>query len=107
MSVVAFDKLGEFRARANSMLDANRAAYREILGTHPRLEQQIFDQGTTVFPRLVDGDGDRFASLLQEKFETSVVPGRFFGRPEYIRIGLGGDIAATRAGFARIAEALG
>jgi aspartate/methionine/tyrosine aminotransferase len=107
MSVVAFDKLSEFRARANAMLDANRAAYREILGAHPSLEQHVFDQGTTVFPRLVGGDGDAFAALLREKFETSVVPGRFFGQPEYIRIGLGGDVSTTRAGLERIADAIG
>jgi aspartate/methionine/tyrosine aminotransferase len=107
MSVVAFDHLDTLRARANAMIDANRAAYREILGNNKRLEQEILDQGTTVFPRLRDGDGDVLFDVLKSHYDTSVVPGRFFGCPDRVRIGLAGDIAATRAGFERLAEALG
>ena len=106
LSVVAFDRLPALRARANAMLDANRTAYRQILGDHPGLDQTILDQGTTMFPRLRTGDGDRFFHKLMTRFETSVVPGRFFGRPGHVRIGLGGDPAMTRAGLERIAEAL-
>ena len=77
LSVVALNKLEALRTRANRMLDENRAAYREILGGHPGLEQTIWDQGTTVFPRLTWSDGDRMFELLTSEFETSVVPGRF------------------------------
>ena len=106
LAVVAFERLGDLRARANAMLDDNRAAYREILGDHPRLDQVVFDQGTTVFPRLRHGDGDSLFSRLTSRFETSIVPGRFFGRPDHIRVGLGGDPAMTRIGLKRLAEAL-
>ena len=34
------------------------------------------------------------------------MPGRFFGTPDHIRIGLGGDPAMTREGLTRIAAAL-
>ena len=106
LSEVALQRLGGVRARANAMVDANRAAYREILEGHPRLDQVVFDQGTTVFARLRGEDGDAFFRRLTTQFETSVVPGRFFGHPEFIRIGLGGDVAMTRTGLGRIAEAL-
>jgi aspartate/methionine/tyrosine aminotransferase len=106
MAVVAFDKLERFRARANAMIDPNRAAYREILGGHPGLDQTVFDQGTTVFPRIVAGDADALVERLRSRLETGVVPGRFFGRPDRVRIGLAGDIAMTRTGLERIAEAL-
>ncbi len=106
LSVVAFDRLPVLRARANAMIDANRAAYREILGGHPALDQTVFDQGTTVFPRLVGGDADGFFTRLLANYETSVVPGRFFGRPDHVRIGLGGDPAMTRGGLERIKAAL-
>jgi aspartate/methionine/tyrosine aminotransferase len=107
LSVAAFDRLEPVRARANAMLDANRAAYRDILGGHPRLGQVVFDQGTTVFARLREGNGDALFKRLTTEFETSIVPGRFFGHPDFIRIGLGGDAAMTRTGLERIAEALG
>jgi aspartate/methionine/tyrosine aminotransferase len=106
LSVVAFDRLAVLRARANAMIDENRAAYREILGNHSRLKQQVLEQGTTVFPRLLDGDGDLLFDVLTTHYETSVVPGRFFGCPDRVRIGLAGDVSAARAGYERLAEAL-
>jgi aspartate/methionine/tyrosine aminotransferase len=106
LSVLAFDRLPALRARANALVDANRAAYREILGGHPALDQTLFDQGTTVFPRLVGGDADGFFARLMARYETSVVPGRFFGRENHIRVGLGGDTAMTRGGLERIKAAL-
>jgi hypothetical protein len=107
MSVVAFDRLGELRARAAAILAANHAAYRATLGGHPKLDQIIFEQGTTVFPRLLDGDGDRLFERLTTQFETSLAPGRFFARPDHVRIGLGGDPRTTVVGLQRVAEALG
>lgn len=106
LAVQAFDRLGAFRARADALLSANLAAYREILGEHPALEQAIFDRGTTVFPRLRVGDGDTLFQRLMANSETSLVPGRFFGLCDHVRIGLGGDPAATREGLTRVAEAL-
>jgi aspartate/methionine/tyrosine aminotransferase len=106
LSVVAFDRLPALRARANTMIDTNRAAYIEILGSHPGLDQVVFDHGTTVFPRLIHADADQLFDLLVTKFDTSVVPGRFFGRPDHIRIGLGADPAMTRAGLERLRKAL-
>ena len=106
MSVVAFDRLEALRARANAMVGANRAAYREHLGEHPALDQVLFDHGTTVFPRLKAGDGDRLFERLTTAFDASIVPGRFFGRPNHIRVGLGGDAAMTREGLTRLASAL-
>ena len=106
LSVVALDRLPALRARANALIDTNRAAYREILGDHAGLDQIHLDQGTTVFPRLVRGDADAFFNLLMARYDTSVVPGRFFGRPDHIRIGLAGDPTMTRTGLERIRAAL-
>jgi aspartate/methionine/tyrosine aminotransferase len=106
MSVLAFDKLATFRARATAILEQNRAAYREILGQHPRLDQVVFDNGTTVFPRLVSGDGSRLFDLLRTGFETTIVPGRFFGRTDHIRVGLGGEPEMTRSGLEHLSSAL-
>jgi len=106
LSVVAFDRLPALRARASTMIGANRAAYLEILGRHPGLEQTLLDQGTTVFPRLAKGDGDQLLARSRAEFDTSFAPGRFFGRPEHIRIGLAGDPVMTRSALERLGEAL-
>jgi aspartate/methionine/tyrosine aminotransferase len=106
MSVVALDRLPTLRERADAMIGPNRSAYAEILGSHPGLEQVAIGQGTTVFPRLVREDGDALFHRLMAEYQTSVVPGRFFGRPDRIRIGLAGDPVTTRAGLERLATAL-
>jgi aspartate/methionine/tyrosine aminotransferase len=107
MAYVAFDRLAALKARAEAMIDVNRASYRELLGGHPRLDQVIFDQGTTVFPRLVDGDVEALATRLMETANTGITPGRFFARPNHFRVGLGGNPLTTRVGLERLAEALG
>jgi hypothetical protein len=106
MGVVAFERLPALRKRANAMIDANRSNYRALLAEHPRLEQTVFDQGTTVFPRLIGADVDTLFDRLTKSAETSFVPGRYFGRPQHLRIGLGGEVAMTRTGLERMAEAL-
>jgi aspartate/methionine/tyrosine aminotransferase len=106
LGLVALGRLETLRARAHAMITPNRAAYRAVLGNHPALEQVIFDQGTTLFPRLRQGDGDALLARLQGKFETSVVPGRYFGLPRHFRVGLAGDTAMTAEGLQRLAEAL-
>jgi aspartate/methionine/tyrosine aminotransferase len=107
MAVTAFARLARLRDRATALIDANRAAYRELLGDHPALEQTLFDQGATVFPRIVTGeDGDQLFARLRSDYDTSLVPGRFFGAPDHVRIGLVGEPAMTREGLTRLAEAL-
>ena len=106
MGVVAFDRLPALRQRANAIIDANRTSYKALLANHPRLEQTLFDCGTTVFPRLIDADVDALFERLTGSAETSFVPGRYFGRPQHLRIGLGADVAMTRTGLERLAEAL-
>jgi hypothetical protein len=52
------------------------------------------------------GSVDEFVQLLCEKYETSVVPGRFFDMPQYFRIGIGGDPDVTRIGIEHLGLAL-
>jgi aspartate/methionine/tyrosine aminotransferase len=44
--------------------------------------------------------------LLREKYETSVVPGRFFEMPAHFRVGLGGDSETLAEGLERLGGAL-
>lgn len=106
LSALALQRLPGLRRRAEALLEPNRQAYREILGDSPALDQVISDVGTTVFPRLRAGEVDALCRRLRERFETSVVPGSFFERPDHIRVGLAGDPAVMREGYARLAQAL-
>ncbi|GGH05215.1 pyridoxal phosphate-dependent aminotransferase [Silvibacterium dinghuense] len=106
LSVIAIAEIDKMAARADTILDANRAALTEILGGHPALELTIPPVGTTAFPRLRSGDLQAFHDFLRASYETSIVPGHFFECPQHFRIGLGGDIAMTREALIRLAEAL-
>jgi aspartate/methionine/tyrosine aminotransferase len=106
MSVVAFRWLAELRQRARTMLDANRRALFAFYDARPEIEAPRFPWGTTSFPRMACVPVDRLCDLLRERYETTVVPGAFFGRPEHVRIGLTCDPAVFASGLERIGAAL-
>ena len=106
LSVLAFDHLDRIAARAQTLLQTNRSAVERFLAARDDLETTHCAHGTTVFPRLRSGDVDEFCGSLLDRYETSVVPGRFFGMPEHFRIGMGGDTAMTAEGLERLRSAL-
>ena len=62
--------------------------------------------GTTAFLQLKNGGAERFLERLRTEYETSAVPGRFFGMPNHFRIGVGVDTEMFAEGLRRIALTL-
>jgi aspartate/methionine/tyrosine aminotransferase len=106
ISVMAFDHLQNFRARTSALLARNRPLLDSFLDSRPDLQCFRPSAGTIVFPRLERGDPDAFFQLLREKYETSVVPGKFFEMPRHFRLGIGGETEELRAGLERLGAAL-
>lgn len=106
LSVVAMQQLGGIGARAKELLDRNRRLLNEFLDTREALEVIRPEFGTVMFPRVRSGSADDLCQLLREKYETSVVPGRFFEMPAHFRIGIAGDMDALEAGLERLGRAL-
>lgn len=107
LSVVAFDHLDRVAARARRVLAANRPPLDAFLAAGDNaLDFFRPAHGTIVFPRLRRGSADEFFRLLREKYETSVVPGQYFGEPRHFRVGIGGDPEMTAEGLGRLAGAL-
>lgn len=107
LSLAAFRNLDAIAARSRALLDANAAALNEFYRIHMNfLEAPPHAQGTVSFPRLRHGSVETLCGLLTNSYETAVVPGRFFGMPEHLRIGLGVDPETFRAGLERVARAL-
>jgi aspartate/methionine/tyrosine aminotransferase len=102
MSVAAFDRLDELRQHARTLLTTNRQLLDEFLDAHPELECFRPPAGSVVFPKLPAGDPDAFLELLRRKYETTVVPGHFFGMPQHFRVGFAGDTAMLRGGLDRL-----
>jgi aspartate/methionine/tyrosine aminotransferase len=107
MSLAAFRSLDAIAARSRTILDANAAALNDFYASHRAfLDVLPHAHGTVSFPRLRAGDADTFCDRLIECYETAVVPGRFFGAPEHVRIGLGVDPQRFREGLERLGSAL-
>jgi len=106
LSAQAIEQIPALAKRAESLIEPNRAALIETLGEHPALDLAIPEVGTTAFPRLRRGEVVPFCEFLRERYQTSVVPGVYFERPQHFRIGLAGDVEMTREGLIRLALAL-
>lgn len=107
LAVVAFDHLDALAARASKIVAANVAVARDFAKAQPRLEVVLPDPTTVIFPRLRGvTDTTAFADQLFTRFDTAVVPGRFFEAPAHIRVGLGTTAATLRGGLERLASAL-
>ena len=106
LSVQAIEQVDVLARRADGLIEENRKSLVEALGGHPAIELAMPSVGTTAFPRLRHGDSAGFCDFLRAEYETSVVPGQYFERPEHFRIGIAGDTEMTREGLSRLAEAL-
>src|ERR1043166_9151324 len=102
LSVVAMQQLGEIGARAKALLDRNRKLLNEFLDTREELEVIRAEFGTVMFPRVRGESSDELCQLLRDKYETSVVPGRFFEMPAHFRVGIAGDTAVLEEGLERL-----
>jgi aspartate/methionine/tyrosine aminotransferase len=106
LSVLALEHLPEIAARGKQLLETNRALLKEFFKSRRDLLAIWPEAGTIAFPQFTSGHADAFCQLLRDKYETSVVPGRFFEMPEHFRVGIGGKTEDVREGLARIGAAL-
>ena len=106
LSVLALQQLEGIAQSAQMRLDKNRGLLNEFLDQRDDLETIRPAAGSVMFPRVKQGDSEKLCELLREKYETSVVPGRFFEMPAHFRIGLGGDSETLTEGLRRLGAAL-
>jgi aspartate/methionine/tyrosine aminotransferase len=106
LSVLAIKQLAKISARANSMLETNRKTLQKFFKTRDDVEVVPTKLGTTSFPRLPRVDVDKLCALVTEKYETAVVPGRFFESPKHVRIGMCCEPEKFKTGIQRFGKAL-
>jgi len=106
LSIVALKQLPAIASRAQSRLDQHRQLLNQFLDNREDLEAVRPPFGSIIFPRVKGASSDRLCDLLREKYETSVVPGRFFEMPAHFRIGMGGDSETFTEGLSRLGSAL-
>jgi hypothetical protein len=106
LSVIALGHLDQIRERSRKILKTNHDLYHQFLQAQPHLEAPDFRFGTVSFPRLLGNPVQKLTSLLRQKYDTTVVPGAFFGSPEHFRIGLACHVEMFSEGLQRLASAL-
>ena len=106
LALFALKRRGELLWRARRIVDTNRARWTSFLAGRSDLAVSGESVGTTVFPKVLLGDADALCALMRARYETSLVPGRFFGAPAHVRIGLCGDSAIFSEGLSRLGSAL-
>jgi aspartate/methionine/tyrosine aminotransferase len=106
LSVIALANLDRISARAQALLKKNRVLIDQFLDSRDDLEIIRPQFGTVVAPRVMRGSADQLCELLREKYETSVVPGRYFDMPAHIRVGFGCDSEMLAGGLDRLGAAL-
>ncbi len=102
LSVAAFQHLDRIREKARRVVEADRAVLNAFLDRHPEIAAARTTYGTTAFLGLRNGDAEPFLDRLRAEYETSAVPGRFFGVPDHFRIGMGVNSEMFAEGLRRI-----
>jgi aspartate/methionine/tyrosine aminotransferase len=106
LSVVALRNLPQVITRAKRILESNRAVLNEFLYGREDLQVVRTNAGTTSFPRLLKGRVEDLYRLLHEKYDTAIVPGRFFESPQNFRIGMCAEPELFNEGVKRLSAAL-
>jgi len=106
LSCIALARLGEVAAGTRDLLERNRATANQFLASRDDLEVAETAEGITAFPRQLRGEVDQLHNLLRERYDTSIVPGRFFEMPDRFRLGIGCPSEVFEAGLSRLADAL-
>jgi len=106
LSVIALKELPRIAAATRERLDTNRAVLNRFFESRDDLECAPLEFGTVAFPKLRQGDVGALCDLLRTKYETTVVPGKFFDMPDHFRVGIGGDRDTLEEGLRRLGAAL-
>lgn len=106
LSVIALKNINKIATKAKNLLTKNHLLINQFLDNQKSLVTVRPDFGTVVFPKLKNGNVEKLCLLLKEKYDTVVVPGKFFESPDHFRIGLGINSEILSNGLSNLALAL-
>jgi aspartate/methionine/tyrosine aminotransferase len=106
LSLIALKRLDEIAAETRTLLVRNRALANAFFAGRADLDVAPMVHNVTAFPRLLGGDVDVLHARLRERYDTAIVPGRFFGLADHFRIGIGGPTETVAGGLDRLGAAL-
>lgn len=107
LSAAAFRHLDKLEARTRALIEPNMALVREFLREHEDvLECIVPPRSMIVFPRLKNHDDSQPLHDLLRRFETSIVPGKYFEESRHFRLGFAVKTEDVSAGLRNLSKAL-
>jgi aspartate/methionine/tyrosine aminotransferase len=106
LACIAFDRIDEVIGDNPAMLARNRQRWNEFAASRDDLECAPAEHGITTFPRWSGGDTERLETHLRERYDSLVVPGRWFEMPDHFRVGFGLPTPVFEEGLHRLGAAL-
>jgi aspartate/methionine/tyrosine aminotransferase len=106
LACIAFDRIGEVIGDNPALLDRNRALFNAFVNGRSDVECERAEHGITAFPRWAGGDAQRLDDHLHERYDTAVVPGRWFELPDHFRIGFALPTDEFEEALSRLGRAL-
>jgi aspartate/methionine/tyrosine aminotransferase len=89
LACIAFENLDRINGDNPALLERNRTLFNAFAASRRDIECMPARHGVTAFPKWAGGDTHRLDALLRERYDTAVVPGRWFEMPDHFRIGFG------------------
>lgn len=106
LACIAFEHIDKVVAGTGDLLERNREQWNGFVASRDDIDCMRSVHGITAFPRWRGGDTGRLDALLRDRYDTAVVPGRWFEMPDHFRIGFGLDSGDFEAGLGRLGLAL-
>ena len=106
LACIAFEQLDAVIGDSPAPLQRNRDLFNDFLASRKDLDCVPAVHGITAFPRWLGGDTERLDAVLHDRYDTAVVPGRWFEMPDHFRIGFGVDPDDFAEGLSRLGAAL-
>lgn len=107
LGLLALERREDIIEWVSGRMGPNLEALERFKSVVPGLEWDEDVRACIAFPRLPEGiNGDDFTQRLLKDAQVRVVPGRFFGMPQGMRIALGAPLDDLRRGLNRIKREL-
>ncbi len=107
LAVAAFRQLDKLLSRTRAIMEPNQQLIRQFLQVHEEFLTAIVPQHSmTVFPRLKHFDDSEPLHDLLRKYETSIVPGKYFEDARHFRLGFAVKTADVETGLNFLSQAL-
>lgn len=89
LACIAFENIDRVIGDNPAMLARNRKRWNDFVDTRDDLDCMPAGHGITAFPRWLGGNTQRLDDHLRERYDASVVAGRWFEIPDHFRVGFG------------------